>query len=133
MYTELVIFDSSFDHAVFADRLGIKKHEIMTASLIAMAGLSLSISMAIARLIRKFLNVCCAGVDMSRDIRILCIRTKNHQFAPLAWTDREISNKKLRRLVKRFRTDADFLDGIVVSWYRLYDSLAEAKETLPKI
>lgn len=35
MYVELVIFDASFDHAVFADRLGIKKHEILTAGFVS--------------------------------------------------------------------------------------------------
>lgn len=65
-------------------------------------------------------------------VRILCIKTTEHRYAPLAWTDREISNKKLKRLVSKFRKDADFLEGVVIPWNRLYNSLDEAK-TLPYI
>ena len=64
---------------------------------------------------------------MRRNIRILCIHTGERTYAPLAWTDREISNKKLRRLVRKFRTDADFLSGAVLDWNRMFDSLAEVK------
>lgn len=70
---------------------------------------------------------------MSRDIRILCIKTTDNCYQPLAWTDREISNKKLRRLVHKFRADADFLKGIVIDWYRFYDTIQQVKNELPRI
>lgn len=65
---------------------------------------------------------------MPRSIRILCIHTDEWTYVPLAWTDREISNKKLRRLVHKFRNDADFLKGAVLHWQSLYNSLAEVKK-----
>lgn len=65
---------------------------------------------------------------MTRSIRILCIHTGDRTYQPLAWSDRDISNKKLRRLVHKFRTDADFVNGAVLDWNRLYDSLAEVKK-----
>lgn len=69
---------------------------------------------------------------MTRSIRILCIHTDDRTYQPLAWTDREISKKEIRRLVRKFRTDADFLNGAVLNWSRLYSSLAEVKR-LPYI
>lgn len=70
---------------------------------------------------------------MTGSIRILCIHTGERSYAPLAWTDRNISNKKLRRLVRKFRTDADFIKGVVLDWQRLYNSVAEVKKELPYI
>lgn len=65
-------------------------------------------------------------------IQIICIHTTDHRYAPLAWTDREISDKEVRRLTKRFKTDIDFLKGVVLPWNRLYNSLDETKR-LPYI
>lgn len=70
---------------------------------------------------------------MSRDIRILCIKVGDRTFQPLAWTDREISSKKLKKYVHKFRRDSDFIEGAVLEWRRLYNSLSDVKFELPRI
>lgn len=70
---------------------------------------------------------------MNRDIRILCIKVGEREYQPLAWTDREISSKKLKKYVHKFRRDSDFIEGAVMGWQRLYDSLIEMKKELPRI
>lgn len=69
---------------------------------------------------------------MSRDIRVLCLEIDGGFYSPLAWTDREISNKKLRRLIRKFRRDSDFVKGAVMGWRRLFNSIDEVK-ALPYI
>lgn len=64
---------------------------------------------------------------MNKVVRVICIHVGERTYAPIAWTDREVSKKNLRRYVRKFRRDADFLKGAVLDWSRLYDSMSEVK------
>lgn len=62
--------------------------------------------------------------------KILCLRLKEGRVQPLAWTNIELSKKIIRRNTKKFQKDEDVIGGVLVSWYRLYNTPSEAKTDL---
>lgn len=63
---------------------------------------------------------------------ILCIRCTNGTVGPLAKTKRDLSKKEQRRLVRRFRTDADFAGAVVLPDSRIRYTEQELRQ-LPTI
>lgn len=67
------------------------------------------------------------------DYSIIGLKLTDGQIAPLAYTQRDISDKELRRLTRKFRKDSDFAYGICINWRRLYSRKEEFKTTLPRV
>lgn len=51
--------------------------------------------------------------------QILCVKTADNLYGPIAKTKRELSHKEIRRLCRKFRRDDDFAEGSVISASRL--------------
>lgn len=67
---------------------------------------------------------------MASDYKVLGLRLKNGRVSPLAWTRRDLSNKEIRRAIKRFKKDADVEASWFHGWERLYNSVQEMKSEI---
>ena len=66
-------------------------------------------------------------------MNILCLRVEDGKVQPIAYSDRDISKKVARRLLRKFKNDADVSGASVVDYARLYDSKTEARSQLPQV
>jgi hypothetical protein len=63
---------------------------------------------------------------------VIGLRLKDGKVQPLAWTERRLSIKELRRATKKFRHDVDVAEPCCMRWPRLYLSEMEMKRELPR-
>jgi hypothetical protein len=66
-------------------------------------------------------------------MNILCLRVEDGKVQPIAYSDSDISKKVARRLLRKFKNDADVSGISVVNYARLYDSKTEARSQLPQV
>lgn len=52
---------------------------------------------------------------------------------PIAWSSQKVSQKLLRKYLKKFSNDSDFIDYYQCNYERLYDNKREVKKSLPEI
>lgn len=69
---------------------------------------------------------------MKRNLGVLCLRLDDGKVQPLAWTEGQLSKKRLRQVARHFRYDPDVVKPCVLHWTQLYRSRAEMMAELPK-
>lgn len=66
-------------------------------------------------------------------MRIIEVLTTDNLLSPVAYTKGKVSNKELKRLLKKFKTDSDFKDFFNLPWQKVYSTKAQAKQELTEI
>jgi hypothetical protein len=69
---------------------------------------------------------------MPDNFAIIVLRLNDGTVQPLAWAERRLSVKQLRKACRKFRHDPDVVRPESMYWARLYRSPADMKRELPK-
>lgn len=69
---------------------------------------------------------------MACDFAVICLQLDDGKVQPLAWSERKLSVKGLRKACRKFRHDSDVVRPVSMHWARLYNSPTDMKRELPQ-